>query len=98
MTHFRAIRSKRRPFSGAPCQRWWRGGVFASAVLLAACAATVEPAPPPPETGPAYKETGLWSSATSPAPAVTPEWWKALGDPLLDDLQRQLLTQPPRRS
>ena len=60
-------------------------------VLLSACAVTrVEP--PPAVAAPAqFKETGLWQRAAGSAPAVPDAWWQLFADPVLDDLQRQLV-------
>ncbi|HSI59753.1 MAG TPA: efflux transporter outer membrane subunit [Ideonella sp.] len=64
-----------------------------ASLLLAACAVTrVEP-PAPYTAAAAYKEGGLWQhAAASPATAVPDDWWTLFGDPVLDDLQRRLLT------
>jgi NodT family efflux transporter outer membrane factor (OMF) lipoprotein len=59
--------------------------------LLSACAAT-RTEPPPPVAVPAqFKETGLWQRAAGGAPAVPDAWWQLFADPVLDDLQRQLV-------
>ena len=60
-------------------------------LLLSACAVTrVEP--PPAVAAPAqFKETGLWQRAAGSAPAVPDAWWQLFADPVLDDLQRQLV-------
>lgn len=96
MTFLRALRPPAVPHGALPhpwLHRLVQGALAPTVLLLAACAGTVPPPPAPPEAGPAFKETGLWTSVSSPAPAVTPDWWKALGDPVLDDLQRQLLAE-----
>jgi NodT family efflux transporter outer membrane factor (OMF) lipoprotein len=59
--------------------------------LLSGCAAT-HMEPPPPVAVPAqFKETGLWQRAAGGAPAVPDAWWQLFADPVLDDLQRQLV-------
>jgi outer membrane protein TolC len=59
--------------------------------LLAACAVT-RTEPPPPVAAPAqFKESGLWQRAAGVSAAVPDAWWQLFADPVLDDLQRQLV-------
>ena len=60
--------------------------------MLAGCA-TMAPKPPLAFTAPAqFKEDGLWKRAAAPATSVVPEaWWQMFEDPVLDELQRQLV-------
>lgn len=65
---------------------------LAVALLLGGCAVT-RVDPPPPVAAPAqFKETGLWQAASAQATANVPdEWWKLFNDPVLNDLQAQLV-------
>ncbi len=62
---------------------------LAAATLMAACAVTHVDSPP---VAPAaqYKESADWKQAAAAVP-VPDEWWTLFNDPLLDDLQRQLV-------
>lgn len=65
---------------------------LAMPLVLAACAMT-HPQPPAPFTAPVqFKEDGLWKRAAAPAALAVPEaWWQLFNDPVLDDLQHQLV-------
>ena len=61
------------------------------ALLLAGCAVTAV-APPQTPTAPAqFKETGLWQRAGGTLETVSDQWWKLFKEPVLDDLQGQLV-------
>ena len=64
---------------------------LALSLLLAAC--SVSPvAPPAPAAAPAqYRESGPWQHAAISTAAVPDDWWTLFKDPVLDDLERQLL-------
>jgi NodT family efflux transporter outer membrane factor (OMF) lipoprotein len=63
---------------------------MAVALALAACA-TTRPTPPAPFDAPvAFKEDALWKRA-APSALVPESWWSLFKDPVLDDLQRQLV-------
>ena len=66
---------------------------IALTLLLGGCAVTrVEP--PAPTPAPAqFKETALWQrgASASTASQVPDEWWKLFNDPVLNDLQNQLV-------
>ena len=67
--------------------------MLAVVLTLTACA-TTRPTPPAPFEAPvAFKEDGLWKKAAPSAPAssVPEAWWALFNDPVLDDLQRQLV-------
>ena len=59
------------------------------AVLLSACS-WLKPTAMPPLDLPPPAATGPWQSA-SQVPASDPAWWQLFQDPVLDDLQRQLV-------
>jgi NodT family efflux transporter outer membrane factor (OMF) lipoprotein len=61
-------------------------------LVLAACAAP-KVKPPDLEVAPvAYKESGAWKHASTPAAATVPDdWWTLFNDPVLDDLQHRLV-------
>lgn len=62
---------------------------LAAAVLMTGCAvARVDPPAPVVSTA-QYKESAGWQHAA--AASVPDEWWTLFNDPLLDDLQRQLV-------
>jgi NodT family efflux transporter outer membrane factor (OMF) lipoprotein len=63
---------------------------LAAALLMAACAVTRVDPPPPVVPAAQYKESAEWQHASSAAP-VPDDWWTLFNDPLLDDLQRQLV-------
>ena len=67
--------------------------MLAVALCLTACA-TSRPTPPALFDAPvAFKDDGLWKKATpaAMAAAVPEAWWQLFEDPVLDDLQRQLV-------
>ena len=47
------------------------------------------PAPPPGVDAPAFKESGMWTSASPAVAAADSAWWQAYGDPQLDALVEQ---------
>ena len=60
-------------------------------VLLSSCALTPV-APPAPVVAPAqFKESGPWQRAAISSAAVPDDWWTLFKDPVLDDLERQLV-------
>jgi NodT family efflux transporter outer membrane factor (OMF) lipoprotein len=59
------------------------------ALMLSACG-VLKPTPMPALDLPPLAATGPWQSA-SQVPASDPAWWLLFQDPLLDDLQRQLV-------
>jgi NodT family efflux transporter outer membrane factor (OMF) lipoprotein len=59
------------------------------ALMLSACA-WLKPTPMPALELPPPAATGPWQSA-SQVPASDPAWWQLFRDPVLDDLQRQLV-------
>ena len=59
------------------------------AVLLSACS-WLKPTAMPPLDLPPPAATGPWQSANQ-VPASDPAWWQLFQDPVLDDLQRQLV-------
>ena len=62
-----------------------------SLALLGACASPQLPPPPAPAPT-AFKETGLWQRASAaPAAEVPADWWRVFNDPVLDQLQSQLV-------
>lgn len=65
---------------------------WAFALLLGGCAVTrVEPPVPAPVPA-QFKETALWQRApANPASQVPDEWWTLFNDPVLNELQGQLL-------
>ena len=66
-----------------------RFALASMALMLSACA-WLKPNPMPAVDLPPPAATGPWQSA-SPLPASDPAWWQLFQDPLLDDLQRQLV-------
>lgn len=73
-------------------KRFWSRG-FASGLSLAllGCASTHLP-PPPPAVPAQFKEDALWQHAAAASTASVPEaWWQVFKDPVLDDLQGQLV-------
>ena len=72
--------------SVAPPLRFALAGL---AVLLSACS-WLKPTAMPPLDLPPPAATGPWQSA-SQVPASDPAWWQLFQDPVLDDLQRQLV-------
>ncbi|MBL0242608.1 MAG: efflux transporter outer membrane subunit [Rhodoferax sp.] len=61
-------------------------------MLLVACAATAPTPPTPAAAPPQFKESGIWKRASATTVSVVSEsWWSLFKDPILDDLQRQLL-------
>jgi len=66
--------------------------VLALALLLGACAVTRTDPPAPSPAPPQFKEDRLWQrAAVQPAGAVPDVWWQLFDDPVLDDLQSQLV-------
>ena len=63
--------------------------LFSMALLLTACG-WLKPQPMPALGLPAPAAIGPWQSA-SDVPAADPSWWQLFQDPVLDDLQRQLV-------
>ena len=81
------------PTSHPSMQALARAVMLASALGLSACA-TQRPAPPAPFSAPlAFKEDALWKKAAAsvPSTAVPDAWWQLFKDPVLDDLQGQLV-------
>jgi len=65
---------------------------LALALLLGACAVTRTDPPKPAPAPPQFKEDRLWQrAAAQPADAVPDVWWQLFNDPVLDDLQSQLV-------
>ena len=65
-----------------------------AAILLAGCAGTTRVATPEPSPVPDnFKEDGPWRQAnTTVAPTAVPDaWWRLFNDPVLDQLQDQLV-------
>ena len=58
--------------------------VLAAALTLAGCAMAPQPAPPSTLVTPAQ-----WRTPVIPGAPVERDWWRAFGDPVLDDLVRQ---------
>lgn len=72
--------------------RMHRSAMFVLPLLLLSACAVTRVEPPPAVAAPAqFKETGLWQRAAGSAPAVPDAWWQLFADPVLDDLQRQLV-------
>ena len=66
-------------------------GLFALGLVLGGCAVGPNYARPAVTTPVAYKEAGGWKQA-EPSDAISrPDWWKAFGDPVLDDLEARVL-------
>ena len=60
-------------------------------LLLAGCALTPVTSPAPVLAPSQFKESGAWQRAALNTAAVPDEWWTLFKDPVLDDLQRQLI-------
>ena len=68
--------------------------VFAAlaVLLLAGCSFAPAYAPPQVQTPPAFKETGAMTPPGAPADAIAQDgWWRVYNDPVLNDLQAQLV-------
>ncbi|MGC4394957.1 efflux transporter outer membrane subunit [Hydrogenophaga sp. T2] len=62
---------------------------LAAALVLAGCAAALPPLPAATDTPPQFKEQrdpARWTVAPAAEAQPRGEWWKAFGDPVLDDL------------
>jgi NodT family efflux transporter outer membrane factor (OMF) lipoprotein len=73
--------------------RWALRSAPVLLLLLAACATPLPTPPAPPAPPAAFKEGGVWQRAQPAlaASAVPEAWWQLFNDPVLDDLQRQLV-------
>ena len=60
-------------------------------LVLAACSVGPDYVKPALDVPPTFKEAGQWKPAGSEAPPAEAEWWKVLGDPVLDDLEAQVM-------
>ncbi|HTV24745.1 MAG TPA: efflux transporter outer membrane subunit [Polyangiaceae bacterium] len=60
------------------------------AATLSACSLAPKYEVPQVQDVTAYKEAGEWAQATPADTAARGDWWKAFGDPKLDELQTQL--------
>ena len=72
---------------GLAARKWWPALFLVT--VLAACSASLPPIDPQalPSTPAAYKEgDGRWTVAPPAEAQPRGEWWKAFGDPVLDDL------------
>jgi NodT family efflux transporter outer membrane factor (OMF) lipoprotein len=68
-----------------------RSAALLSLALLGACASPVLPPPPAPAPA-AFQQTGLWQRAgTAPTGELSADWWRVFDDPVLDQLQAQLV-------
>lgn len=63
---------------------------LAAGVLMTACAVTRVDPPPPLAAAAQYKQAAGWTHASAETP-VPDNWWTLFNDPLLNDLQRQLV-------
>ena len=65
----------------------------ALAVVLSLSACTAPPliTPAPMDLPASFKESGLWKTARPNAAAVPDDWWRMFNDPVLEDLQRQVV-------
>ena len=62
----------------------------AAAMLMTACAVTRVDPPAPVAATAQYKAAGAWKPASAAAP-VPDDWWTLFSDPVLNELQRQLV-------
>lgn len=70
-------------------RRVWLAGVLA----LAGCSGAPAYHPPTIDAPAQFREAGPWVQASPGEPAA--DWWRALGDPVLDDLEQRLSAQNP---
>jgi NodT family efflux transporter outer membrane factor (OMF) lipoprotein len=63
----------------------------AASLVVAACSVGPDYVKPAVDVPPAFKEAGQWKPAGAEVPAVDAEWWKVLGDAVLDDLEAQVV-------
>ncbi len=66
------------------------GIVFASALLLTACAVGPDYKRPSMDVPAAYKEAGDWKKAAPADTASRGPWWSVYNDPVLDGLEKQV--------
>ena len=65
--------------------------LLAITLLLAACTTPPLYQRPTMEVPTAFKESGLWRAASPSAAAVPDDWWLLFNDPVLNDLQNQVI-------
>ncbi len=65
--------------------------LLAIALLLTACATPPPYQKPAMEVPIAFKESGLWKAANASAATVPDDWWLLFNDPVLNDLQKQVI-------
>jgi outer membrane protein, multidrug efflux system len=69
--------------------------VCVAAALLSGCSLAPKYRPPPAPEVTNYKEAGDWMPATPADAAPRGPWWEAFGEPMLNDLERQLVESNP---
>lgn len=62
------------------------------ALLVTACSTPPRYERPAVEVPAAFKESSLWKAARPDAAAVPDEWWLLFNDPMLNELQKQVVT------
>ena len=70
---------------------WLTTPLLAIALLITACATPPPYQKPAMEVPAAFKESGLWQAARTGAATVPDEWWLLFNDPVLNDLQTQVV-------
>lgn len=69
------------------------GLLLGSAALLSACTVGPDYKRPVAEAPPAWHTDGYWRVAQPSHAPLTPTWWLAFGEPILDGLEQQALAQ-----
>ena len=69
-------------------------GAAIAAAALSSCSFAPPYRPPAVAAPPAFKEAGPWQAAM-PAATQASDWWRILGDPLLDGLEARLAADNP---
>lgn len=69
--------------------------VVAAAALLAGCSMAPDYKPPLMPAPATYKEAGPWQPARPADDAIPADWWRVLGDPILDGLELKIASDNP---
>ncbi|PTQ13570.1 RND transporter [Sphingomonas oleivorans] len=72
-----------------------RAAILLAATALAGCATAPDYQPPASVAPAAYREAGPWTSATPMDGMPRGAWWRAFGDPVLDDLESRIERASP---
>ena len=70
---------------------WWVMPLLPIALLATGCATPPPYQKPTIEVPTAFKESSLWKAANGNAGAVPNDWWLLFNDPVLNDLQKQVV-------